>query len=229
MTYTTRDFESVAQSVDRPLELVVRHEGHFEAAAMFYRAAKRSPKRTPPSILERRLTRIGNRASDLLLALGVSDASNSADGPTSDILDVLASADLGEERLVLQSTTRVGQMAEALEILSAAAGAAKTIQNVAKSANQDVTEIHKRIVPPGNKGNDAVNDWIVDMFPIYRAITGSNIGTSVGSPESATEGQARGPLICFLTAAGKPLGIENTSEAWRERVRLIRRSRTLSP
>ena len=59
------------------------------------------------------------------------------------------------------------------------------------------------------------------MMGIYRTITGKEPATSVGAPDRANEGIAAGPLIRFLQAAGKPLNIEYSEDAWRSRVRTI--------
>jgi hypothetical protein len=59
------------------------------------------------------------------------------------------------------------------------------------------------------------------MMSLYRTITGSDPATSVGAPERPNEGIAGGPLIRFLEAAGKPLQIEFSGDAWRSRARTI--------
>ena len=73
----------------------------------------------------------------------------------------------------------------------------------------------------GHTGDDAVNDWIAAMMGLYRRITGKEPATSVGGPERPNEGIAAGPLIRFFQAAGKPLEIEFSEDAWRSRVRTI--------
>ena len=59
------------------------------------------------------------------------------------------------------------------------------------------------------------------MLNLYRKITGEEPRTSVGGPNKSNEGIAAGPLIRFLGAAGKPLGIKFSEDAWRSRVRTI--------
>jgi hypothetical protein len=66
-----------------------------------------------------------------------------------------------------------------------------------------------------------VNDWIANMLGVYRTITGTEPATSVGAPERFNEGIASGPLIRFLQAAGRPLNIKFSEDAWRSRVRTI--------
>ena len=91
----------------------------------------------------------------------------------------------------------------------------------AQKAAIEAAEIGKLTVREGNPGDDAVNEWIAAMMTVYRAITGKEPATSVGAPERPNEGIAAGPLIRFLKAAGKPLKIEFSEDAWRSRVRTI--------
>ena len=107
-----------------------------------------------------------------------------------------------------------------MEIIDGVAAAAE----LGRRANQaaiEVAEVGKLTVRPGNPGDDAVNDWIAAMMGLYRRITGKEPATSVGGPKRPNEGIAAGPLIRFLQAAGKPLEIEFSEDAWRSRVRTI--------
>ena len=76
-------------------------------------------------------------------------------------------------------------------------------------------------VPKGHQGDAAVNNWIAAMMEIYRKITGAEPATSVGHVDQPNEGIASGPFIRFLQAAGEPLGISYSEDAWRSRVRTI--------
>ena len=66
-----------------------------------------------------------------------------------------------------------------------------------------------------------MNNWIAAMMEIYRKITGAEPATSVGQVDQPNEGIASGPFIRFLQAAGEPLGISYSEDAWRSRVRTI--------
>jgi hypothetical protein len=57
------------------------------------------------------------------------------------------------------------------------------------------------------------------MLAAYKQITGKDPATSVGAPDRDNESSPGGPLLRFLEAVGKPLGIELTPDAWRSRVR----------
>jgi hypothetical protein len=76
-------------------------------------------------------------------------------------------------------------------------------------------------VEEGNRGDRAVNDWVAAMLSVYRDITGKEPATSVGGPDRPDEGIAGGPLVRFLTAAGRPLHLEFSEDAWRSRVRTV--------
>ena len=69
-------------------------------------------------------------------------------------------------------------------------------------------------------------DWIAAMLGIYRTLTGKEPATSVGAPTRANEGKATGPLIRFLQAAGEPLNIDFSEDAWRSRVRTLLKDST---
>jgi hypothetical protein len=112
-------------------------------------------------------------------------------------------------------------------VLSTASPTAITILRLsefdrrATKAAIEVAEVGKLTVREGNFGDDAVNDWIAAMMGLYRKITGKEPRTSVGGENQPNEGIAAGPLIRFLQAAGKPLGIEFSEDAWRSRVRTV--------
>jgi hypothetical protein len=65
------------------------------------------------------------------------------------------------------------------------------------------------------------------MMSVYRIITGKEPATSVGGSNRPNEGISGGPLIRFLAAAGKPLDLEFSADAWRSRVRTV--LKTTSP
>ena len=118
---------------------------------------------------------------------------------------------------VAKATRRIGRLVEIVEGIAAAA----EFERRAQKAAAEVAEIGKLTVQEGNPGDDAVNDWIAAMMGIYRTITGKEPATSVGGPKRPNEGIAAGPLIRFLQAAGIPLKIEFSEDAWRSRVRTI--------
>jgi hypothetical protein len=92
-----------------------------------------------------------------------------------------------------------------------------------REAAGEVVKLDKLTGVKNNAGGDrAVNDWIADMMTLYRKITGRDARTSVGRPEGPNPGAEGGPVLRFLEAAGRPLGIENTPAGWRGHVRSIR-------
>jgi hypothetical protein len=98
-----------------------------------------------------------------------------------------------------------------------------------RRAHQAATElaaVGELTVREGNPGDDAVNDWIAAMLGIYRTLTGKEPATSVVAPTRPNKGKAAGPLIRFLQAAGQPLNIDFSEDAWRSRVRTILKDST---
>ena len=121
------------------------------------------------------------------------------------------------ENAVLEGTRRIGRLVEIVEGVAAAAD----FERRAREASIELAAVGKLTVREGNFGNDAVNDWIAAMLGIYRTLTGKEPATSIVAPMRPNEGKAAGPLIRFLQAAGKPLNIEFSEDAWRSRVRTI--------
>jgi hypothetical protein len=118
---------------------------------------------------------------------------------------------------VMEATRRIGRL---VEIVEGTAGAAE-FDRRARKATTEIAEVGKLTVREGNPGDDAVNEWITATVAVYRAITGKEPATSVGAPGRPNSGKAAGPLIRFLQAAGRPLKIEFSEDAWRSRVRTI--------
>lgn len=227
MTYSAEDFERIAEAVGVPVTKVTEESVAFETAAREYRLNDNTPKRVPPSVWNPKLRSIHKNAERLLESLGIDDPADAADGPPSDLLAVLASHTKdNEEAIILRATDRVGKLVEILNALEEAAEAAKTLAQYSGLAIENVKMVHKPLTTPGNKGDVAVNKWIDAAATIYKRISGRPVSTSVGSPESKSAGKPGGPLIRFLKAAGAPLSLEYSEEAWRKRIRSIVKSDT---
>jgi hypothetical protein len=69
-----------------------------------------------------------------------------------------------------------------------------------------------------------IRGLIGDLVGIWIEIFDQNIRTSVGAEGSGREGRAGGPMIRFIQACIKPLGLQLTDEAIRERIRPFQRS-----
>jgi hypothetical protein len=108
-----------------------------------------------------------------------------------------------------------------VEILEAG-DAAREIERRAQKGAKDVVQIGKLIVPKGHQGEAAVNDWIAAMMSIYKQITGKAPSISVVVPGRPGRGKAAGPLIRFLQAAGKPLGIRLSPDSLAGRIKDVR-------
>jgi hypothetical protein len=217
-TYTHSDFELIAAAIGTALESVANLKAQFEAAAIWFRLDQRRPSRSAPSKQREKLTQVAKSARRLLKSLGINDPDKALDGPSDpDIFKALVLTGEPDENPVVEATRRIGRLAELVEGIAAAA----EFDRRAEKAATEVAQVGKLTVRSGNAGDDAVNDWIANMLVIYRTLTGKEPATSVGAPLRSNEGKAAGPLIRFLQAAGKPLNIEFSEDAWRSRVRTI--------
>jgi hypothetical protein len=129
-------------------------------------------------------------------------------GPTAD----------GTEDAVVRATARVGRLVEILE----AVDAVRELERRASLAAEDVVQIGELVVPEGHRGDAAVNDWVAGLMSIYQKITGRDSGISVVASGRGNRGKATGPLIRFLQAAGKPIGINLTPDSFAGRIKDIR-------
>ncbi len=216
--YAHDNFEQVAAAIGREVEEIAKHAKLFEAAARWHRLDCNAPDRTAQSILCRKLDQIARNGHRILTNLGVVDVDEAADGPGDpEILDAMILLDEPDATPLMKATQRIGRL---VEIMEAAAAAAELSRRASKAA-AEAAEIGKLTVEEGNRGEMAVNDWIAAMMSVYRTITGKEPETSVGGPNQPDEGIGRGPLIRFLAAAGAPLGLEFSGDAWRSRVRTV--------
>jgi hypothetical protein len=217
-TYEQSNFEQIATAIGVEVGQTAKHENLFEAAALWYRLAKGRPKRVAPSKLREKLDPVAKNARRLLKSLGVIDPDEAPDGPGNrEILAALVLVGERNEDPVIEATRRIGRLVEIIDGVAAAA----ELERRARKAATEVAEIGRLTVREGNPGDDAVNDWIAAMLGLYRRITGRKPATSVGAFKQPNEGIAEGPLIRFLQAAGKPLKMKFSEDAWRSRVRTI--------
>jgi hypothetical protein len=221
-TYSTDVYARIAAAIGRDLEDVVEHKQLFEAAAVWYGLdcglGHGAMSRLPPSKIRAKLQRIAKSARRLMKDLEITNDEDAADGPGSvELLDVLAAVEVPSEDAVVTAAERLGQLATIMD----AAAAARELERRALGAAEDVIEIGKLIVPKGHQGDAPVNNWVAAMMEAYRKITGIEPATSVGHVGQLNEGIASGPFIRFLKAAGDPLGLTYSEDAWRSRVRTI--------
>ena len=268
--YTRSDYGRIAAAIGHSAVDIMAYANKFEAAAMWYRLAKRRPRRMPRSKLlekmdsitknaRRILKRLGTDdpeeasvvgdARRLLKNLGIDDPKEAPDGPgNSEILEALAlfDGDLDEDP-VIEATRRIGRLADNVRAVQAthdldrqaeivdAKEAARELERRASKAFRNLKEkgdtyendgevVKVNVVPEGNSGDVAINDWIVAMMGLYEEITGQPARTSVVKPGQPNEGAATGPLVGFLKAAGMPLKLGLDEDALRSRVRTIRKT-----
>lgn len=218
MTYSESALRKIAQAIDAPISRVELHADQFENAALWYRSFHKSFEGRTPKQLQTRLGKIAKAARKLLKCLGVEKASAAPDGPGDrEIFIALANYPVDStEDLVVEATRQIGRFVEILD----AVGAAQTLEGLASDAVPEVKALGEATVPKGNPGDYRLIMWTAAMMDLYEKITNSRPATSVGS-SGPNEGEPGGPLIRFLTAAGAPIGISKTPDAWRSRVRQI--------
>jgi len=218
-TYSKEDFEHIAAAIGKDVDDVMRHESCFEAAAVWYRldsSAPKAPDRIAPSAMSSKMKQISKDARKLLRHLEVHDPREAEDGAGAiSLLEFLASAKDNDEGAVKRATARVGRLVEIFDAIDAA----RELERRANKAAEDALQVGELIVPKEHRGDAAVNNWTAAMISIYERVAGKEPGTSVGAPGSARRGKAAGPLIRFLEAAGKPLGIQHSPDSWRGRIR----------
>jgi hypothetical protein len=219
-TYSREDFEQIAAAIHKDAADVCQLEKSFEAAARWYRLdlGPLKNRRTAPAVMHRRMTRIAGAARKLLRHLGVKDPAQAPDGPEIAVLQVLASTDDATEEAIIRATARIGRLVEVVE----AVDAARELERRAEMGAEDVARIGELTVPKGHRGASAENDWIAAMMSVYKQITGKDPGLSVVAPGRPGRGKVTGPLIRFLEAAGKPLGIELSPDSFAGRIKDIR-------
>lgn len=212
--YENEDVERIAKAIKKKPSDILPYLDKFKAAAMWYDLDLREPKRMSPSKLKDRLVGISKNANRLLKSLGVESAEDAADGPAERaILEAITDVRASDEGRVLRASERLGRFVTLLEGVAATA----ELRDHAKTAAIEVVKVKKLITPPGHRGDAAINEWIAAMLGLCQEITGKRLGTTF----YAIDGKAGGPLIRFLKAAGDPLGIAMSGNAWRERVRGI--------
>ena len=218
--YDDERCELIAKAIanDFDVSRVVEHRREFQVAAHWYETQSISPKRMAPHVGRKKLGQISKAARKLLTHLGIDDPADAPDGPGPEsIFEALAGVEGQSEPSVTRATERIGRLVEILD----AVDAAKDINSTAEQAAKDVEELGDLTVSKEHQGDVAVNDWIAQMLGLYEAITGKKPATSVGGLGRANEGEASGPLVRFLAAAGKPIGIKYGTDAWRKRVRTV--------
>lgn len=217
-TYSSSDFAAIGRAIGTDQSVVAQHAKRFEAAALWYRLDRRSRRHVPPYKVRKKLDQIAKTARRLLKHLAIKELRDAPDGPGDlTILDALVSAEVGTDIDLARTTERIGRLVDILDAIDAA----KELERRAVKGAENVARIGALTVPKEHQGDIAVNDWIASMLAIYRDITGKEPATSVGAPGRRDEGIAGGPLIRFLAAAGGPLKIQFSEDAWRSRVRTV--------
>jgi hypothetical protein len=233
-TYTQEDYAQIAAAVGKDVADVMAHQKGFENAALMFRLDRGSPlelvrsRGSTPTQMRRKMERVEKSARCFLKDLGVRRderglvrIEEAYDGPGDiEILKVLSWAVEHDEDPVITATRRLGRLAEILEAIEAASD----LEQWARRGADEVIGFGRLTVPKEHQGEVSFNNWIAAMLPIYKQITGRDPRTSVGAPGSSLQRKATGPVVRFLAATEKPLGLEHSAESLRDRVRDILRN-----
>ena len=215
-TYSNEDFERIGAAIGVSLHAVAEYRNQFEAAAVWYRADCRSPRRVPPSTIIRQAKLIAAAAKKLLRHLEIYDFRNAAEGPPDlSLLEALALAEEGSETDVVRAAERVGCLVPIFEGIAAA----RELERRGRTAATDAATLGRLTTLRGRRGNPTVRSWMADMMPIYKTLTGKDPRISVNR-----RGEPTGPFLRFLRAASKPLEIDGEPldfGAVREKARAI--------
>lgn len=216
--YSEEDYNKLATALDVDRDALVPFEKRFEVAAWWYWLRESPGKLLSPSKLKKRLQSIESHARALLNALGVINHEDAPDGPgdLAVIAALMRSGESDEEALV-DDTAQIGRLLEIIDVINAA----NDLADRAREAASEAVQIQKLVVPEGNIGTEHLNDWVGAMLELYTDITGNPARTSVGAPGRENEGRATGPLLRFLVAASTPIGVVQSADALRKRVRCL--------
>lgn len=209
VTYNNRALKNIAAAIKVDRKSVLQHRHKLEAAATWYRSDCRSPRRSPPSKLVRRLEKIEKDANRLLLALGLSNLKSASDEFVDiELFDALTLIDETDSTDTQRSCERLARLRDLILGIRAAAEMSRR----AAQATRETHEVGKLITPPGHHGDRAAIDWIAAMLKTYEEMIGRKPKVSRG-----------GPLMRFVQAAGEPLNIKYSQAAWFERLRRAQR------
>ena len=218
--YAETHLMKIAAALRKPLDVIREHAERLEEAAFWYRRTEQNPLPRKPNELRKRANKIAKAARKLLEHLGVDDPRNAADGPGAPwILELLTYAEGAREDRVVRATDRIGRLAEIIDGIRAVA----EIETYASNAPRGIQELADAIGIKGNRGDMALEMWLGWMMSLYQEITGERPKMNVGASGRPDEGIASGEFIDFLQAAGAPVGIELSSDAWRSRTRVVLR------
>jgi hypothetical protein len=238
--YSGLDLYRVGQALELKSAAISAQATLFEAAAFRFLTWGSTFENRTPTELKRKLKSINSATRALLKQLGIPDVKAAVDGPGDrELFDVLTFTQGSDEGAIVDACAHLGRLAEILEAIDASLA----IKTLTERALEERAALARQTVPPGNRGDIAINEWVADLLSIYTMLTGKQAGTSVGAPGRSNERKAAGPVIRFLKAAAVPLErwltenrpdleaaelerimIPRSAEALRQRIRAVRRS-----
>jgi hypothetical protein len=214
-TYSSKDFEKIAEATEKSPALVIEYANRFEAAATWYGLYCRAPKRIRLTETARRMRQISNAAQRLLRQLEVYDYRKAPDGPGDvALLEFLASADNSSEDAIIRATAQIARLVEIFDAIDAA----QLLESGGRGAAEEARHLGRLISIKGRRGDYAANVWLVEMMSIFKVLTRKEPRISVvaGGPK---RGRPSGPFLRFLEAASGPVEYEGKKPLCLDRVR----------
>jgi hypothetical protein len=222
-TYSTQDFERIAEAIGKSPALVMKNANRLEAAAAWYRLYCRAPKDVLLADTAKRMRHISNAARRLLNQLEVYDYRNAPDGPGDlTLLAFLAPETISEDEII-GATAQIGRLAEIFDTTDAA----QLLESCSRKAVEESKHLSRLTSMKGRRGDYAVNVWLAEMMSIYERLTGKPARNSI-TPIGPNRGKPCGPFFRFLQATSKPVEFEGKAlslNGVRERIRALSRTR----
>lgn len=222
--YKENELNTIARAMGVSRARVQSRAEDLEYAARWYGLHRAGPMHSSPVSLRKKIERINKSVRRLILCLCNDTMDGSADSAIDpDVLAYLVwspDLDRGAEDVVADATTRIRRLAEVV----AATVAAKEIGARSRQGDAAIVRTGAFMAPAPYTSDWLKKDWIAAMMEIFRGISAEE-----PTPLMEVNGQFREEpaesFICFLAAAGAPLGIAMKPGAWRDLVGHVRDAR----
>jgi hypothetical protein len=205
--------------------------GRLEAIAEWYFMSRKGGEKPSPSELAKRFQAIETAARELLEALRLPKSGDPDEIPQALLVPLRQRAEAAGARIggfphhrPMEWRMEGGNYMDYFgsAALREAVGGVKYLHAWASEAKGMERE-HIRPGDKRNKGDEPMRDLFRDLVGIWVEILKKPVKMSVGAPERKNEGRPAGPMLAFIRACLKPLGIDASDDAIRERIKPFQR------
>jgi hypothetical protein len=213
--------------VDRRSALI----GKMESMAEWYFMSRQGDEKPSPSELAKRFQAIETAARDLLEALRLPKSGDPDEIPQALLVSLRQRAEATGARI--GGFPRHRPMEWRMEggnymDYCGSAALRETVEGVKylRAWAAEAKGMERERIRPGdkrNKGNEPMRDLFGELVGIWVEIFGKPVKMSVGAPERKNQGRPAGPMLAFIRACLKPLGIDASDDAIRERIKPFQR------